>query len=267
MIDFHTYGLLALVGAGGGLIAGIAGLAGGIVIVPALVVIYGTRGMGDAIVVSFFAVLFNSLSATIENRKARGAKQFEDLVKIANFYTLGAIATAFFVAVLFGQHKGAISKPFLASLQLLLAACMLIPRACYEKARMKHGKLKDTIVGSIVGGVSTLIGVGGGTYTIFYFLTRGRDIKDCTLIANFVGIFIGAMSIAGYYGCVAFASPNHIATSHSIIDAVGKAILIIFGIAACPLGVKLQKRLPAGMIKKTIVLTLAASSCYVLFVA
>jgi uncharacterized membrane protein YfcA len=61
MLDLETNGLLALVGVGGGLIAGLVGLAGGIFIVPALVSIYGTAGMNDAIAISFFAVLFNSL--------------------------------------------------------------------------------------------------------------------------------------------------------------------------------------------------------------
>lgn len=260
------YGLLALIGAGGGFVSGLVGLAGGIVIVPALVAAYGAPALGDAIAISFFAVLFNSLSTTLENRKARGPETFWQLIDGAKWYTGGAIIAAFIVAVLFGQHKNAIPKQLLAILQLILAVCMLIPRPWYEGVRLKHTKFKDTLVGSLVGGISTLIGVGGGTYTIAYFMTHGREIKDCTLTANFVGIFVGLMSIVGYYGYITLASTQNLTTtSHSVIDGLGAAILIVAGMLTGPSGVKLQRVLPAASIKKIIVAILAISACYVLF--
>jgi len=257
------YVLMALIGVGGGLISGAVGLAGGIFIVPALVALLGTQAMGDAIVVSFFSVLLNSLSATIENRKARGKESYRALVDGAAWYTCGAAVAALAVAIVFGRHHDAISKPLLASLQLLLAICMLIPRRWYENLRAARTRLKDATVGSIVGGVSTLIGVGGGTYTIFYFLVHGREIKDCTLTSNFVGIFIGLMGIVGYYG-YALASPGHALAGTPAIDALGKVLLIACGVIASPLGVRLQSRLPAAAIRKIVVLVLACSSAYVL---
>jgi len=260
--DSH-YVLMALIGAGGGLISGAVGLAGGIFIVPALVALLGPQAMGDAITVSFFAVLLNSLSATIENRKSRGKDAYRALVNGAGWYTSGAAVAALMVAILFGRHHDAISKPLLASLQLLLAICMLIPRRWYENLRAARTRLKDATVGSIVGGVSTLIGVGGGTYTIFYFLVHGREIKDCTLTSNFVGIFIGLMGVVGYYGCTLMSAGGSPAGDHGI-SALGKVVLIGCGVIASPLGVRLQSRLPAAAIKKIVVMALACSASYVL---
>jgi uncharacterized membrane protein YfcA len=180
---------------------------------------------------------------------------------------LGAIGASCFVAFLFGQHKNAIPLQLLALLQLLLAICMLIPRAWYEACRFDHAKLKDSTVGSIVGGMSTLIGVGGGTYTIFYFMIHGTEIKDCTLTANFVGIFIGLMSLIGYYGYFFVTSVNHVGTSAGFIDLTGKVILIACGVLAAPVGVKLQRIAPSTLIKKLVVYILASSSGYVLFLA
>jgi len=260
---FYSYSLLALIGTGGGLISGAVGLAGGIFIVPALVALLGPQAMGDAIVVSFFAVLLNSLSATVENRKSRGSGAYWALVNGAAWYTLGAAVAALIVAILFGRNQAAISKSLLASLQLLLAVCMLIPRTWYENLRTVRGRLKDAAVGSIVGGVSTLIGVGGGTYTIFYFLIHGRQIKDCTLTSNFVGIFIGLMGVVGYYGCTLLSAGPPTYAEHGI-DALGKMVLVMSGVVASPLGVRLQSWLPAAAIKKMVVLVLAVSSTYVL---
>ena len=257
------YVLMALIGAGGGLISGAVGLAGGIFIVPALVALLGTQAMGDAIAVSFFAVLLNSLSATIENRKSRGRSAYRTLVNGAGWYTCGAALAALAVALLSGRHQDAISKPLLASLQLLLAVCMLVPRRLYENLRAARTRLKDATVGSIVGGVSTLIGVGGGTYTIFYFLVHGRDIKDCTLTSNFVGIFIGLMGIIGYYGGTLMSAGGSVAGTHEV-GALEKMVLIGFGVIASPLGVRLQSRLPSSAIKKIVVIILACSASYVL---
>lgn len=267
MTEWGTDALLALIGVGGGLIAGLVGLAGGIFIVPALVGIYGPAGMGDAIVASFFAVLLNSLSTSRANLKAVGPEAYWQLIRGANWYTLGAIAASCLVAVHFGQHKDAIPKQLLAGLQLLLAVCMFVPRAWYEEARLAHGRWRDSIVGALVGGTSTLIGVGGGTYTIFYFMVHGRELKDCTLTANFVGIFIGLMSLVGYYGYAAIESAGRAAARTSVIDGTGMTLLIAAGVLAAPFGVQLQRRAPAALIKRSLVMILAASSIYVLLTA
>lgn len=255
--------LLALIGAMGGLISGAVGLAGGIFLVPALIAWLGTPAMSEAIVVSFFAVVLNSLSATVQNHKLRGGPAYWTLIRGARWYTAGAAAAALLVAVAFGRHQAAISRQLLASLQLLLATCMLVPRRWYEHLRVRHSHLKDAAVGSLVGGVSTLIGVGGGTYTMFYFLLHGRKVKDCTLTSNFVGIFIGLMSVIGYYGATSGFAP----TAPHAIDAVGKAVLVLAGAVASPIGVRLQSRLPAAAIRKLVVLVLAVSSSYVLLTA
>ncbi|MEP6872986.1 MAG: sulfite exporter TauE/SafE family protein [Burkholderiales bacterium] len=259
MSQSHLF--LALIGAIGGLIAGTVGLAGGIFLVPAVVALLGPGAMGEAIVVSFFAVLLNSLSATIENRKARGPAAYWALIRGAGWYTTGAAAAALFVAIAVGRHPNAMSRQSLAALQLLLAACMLIPRTWYEHLRARHCPLKDTAVGLLVGGVSTLIGVGGGTYTMFYFLVHGRQIKDCTLTANFVGIFIGLMGVVGYYGS---AAANGASTTSYAIDAASQLLLIGCGAVASPLGVRLQSYVPSAAIKKLVVLILVLSSSYAL---
>lgn len=253
----HTHLMLALIGALGGLVSGAAGLGGGIVLVPAIVALLGREATGEAIMVSLFAVLLNSLSATLQNRKARGAVDYWRLVRGARWYTAGAAAMALLVALAVGQHHGVVSKQTLGGLQLLLVACMLVPRRWYEHLRARHGRVKDTAFGSMVGGVSALIGVGGGTYTMCYFLVHGRPIKDCTLTCNFVGIFVGLMGVVGYCG-LAPAAGTH------VIDALGKTLLIAAGVAASPLGVKLQARLSAALIRNAVVGLLAVSSTWVL---
>ena len=261
----ESYGLLAMVGLVGGVISGLVGLAGGIFIVPALVAIYGVSAMADAIVVSYFAVLFNSMAASRTNLQVVGQRAYLALIKNANTFILSATTASILIAIAFGHYKNVVPKQLLAGLQLMLALCMLLPRAWYEKTKFRPNNIKNGIVGAFVGGISTLIGVGGGTYTIFYFLIHGWQIRNCTLIANFVGIFIGLASIMGYFGYVFFTPAEYSNTGQHTIDAMGKVILIIAGMFAAPSGVKLQSVMPARMIKRLIVVMLAISSSYVMF--
>jgi uncharacterized membrane protein YfcA len=257
--------LLALIGAMSGLICGLVGLAGGIIIVPGLVTLFGPQCMPEAIVISFFVVLLNSLSASRANWRIKGAEQYWALINRARWFTLGAIGASCAVAFLFGQNENCISIQMLAFMQMLLAFCMSIPLAWFEACRFDRAKWKDSTVGSIVGGVSTLIGVSGGTYTIFYFMIHGTEIKDCTMTANFVGIFIGFMSLIGYYGYFVVASASNVAISAGFMDLTGKLILMTCGILAAPVGVKLQRIAPSAHIKKLVVYVLATSSSYIFF--
>src|ERR1017187_5188440 len=112
--------------------------------------------MPDAIVVSFFAALLNSLSASQANWRIKGTEQYLALINRARWYTLGGVGASCFVAFLFGQHKNVISIQMLAFFQMLLALCMLIPRAWYEAYLFDHAKWKDSAAGTVVGGMSTL---------------------------------------------------------------------------------------------------------------
>jgi len=255
----NTLLLLALIGGVGGLISGSVGLAGGIFLVPAVVALIGPGAIAEAIVVSFFAVLLNSLSATLANRRVRGGDAFRALILGTGWYTGGAAFTALVVAATVGRHPGMASTHLVAALQLLLAVCMLVPRRWIERWHALQTPPKDALAGAVVGGLSTLIGVGGGTYTIFYFLIHGRPIKDCTLSANFVGIFVGLMGIVGHV-----ASTTGSAALPHAIGTGGRMLLIACGAAATPLGVRLQSRAPSGAIRKAVVAVLALSSAYAL---
>lgn len=257
----NTLLLLALIGCVSGLISGSVGLAGGIFLVPAVVALVGPGAVAEAIVVSFFAVLLNSLSATLANRRARGGDAFRALILETGWYTSGAAATALAVSITVGRHPGAVPHHLLSALQLLLAVCMVVPRRWIERWHALQNPPKDAAAGALVGGLSTLIGVGGGTYTIFYFLVHGRPIKDCTLSANFVGIFIGLMGIVGHVASTAGSVP----LPHAIGSA-GRVLLVACGAAASPLGVRLQARAPSGAIRKAVVAMLALSSTYGLLV-
>jgi uncharacterized membrane protein YfcA len=195
--------------------------------------------------------------ATVDNRNARGAAACWASIRGAGWYATGATTAALLVAIAVGRHPNVVSRQSLAALQLLPAACLLVPRDRYALLRASHCRLKDTTIGALVGGASTFIGVGGGTYTMFYFLVQGRSIKDCALTSSVVGIFIGLMGVVGYGGSHATRS---VPMSSHVLDTVSQLLLIGCGALASPLGLRLQSHVPPAAVRTLMFLILALSS-------
>ena len=113
------------------------------------------------------------------------------------------------------------------------------------------------LIGGVGGLISGSVGLAGGIFLVL--LIHGRPIKDCTLSANFVGIFVGLMGIVGQV-----ASTTGSAALPHAIGTGGRMLLIACGAAANPLGVRLQSRAPSDAIRKAVVAMLALSSTYAL---
>lgn len=255
---------LILTGAASGFIAGLVGLAGGIVVVPALTWLYGPAALHDAVVISWFAVLFNSIGAAVKQLRMRSAAERWQLLSGAKFFLLGAVLITPLVSVLASEAKRLVSPQLVAMLQLCLAAVMLWPIKETALTRSKGG-LVDASFGGLIGGVSTLIGVGGGTYTIAYFVYgAGAKFRDAIATANLTGLTIGALSVLGYI--ISLFAFRHTAAQaeQGPISAVGMALLIVAGAAFAPVGVKASAFLPTKVLRQILIVILIISSCRLL---
>jgi uncharacterized protein len=256
----ETFTLL-VTGALSGFVAGLVGLAGGIVVVPALTALYGPAALHDAIVVSWFAVLFNSFGAASKQYRVRSTEERVELVSNARYYALGTMFVTPVVAGILGGSKHLITAPMVAVLQLCLAFVMLWPVSESQGTRRSNPYM-DASFGGLIGGVSVLIGVGGGTYTIAYFVYAAkRKFQDAIATANMTGLIIGALSVFGYLISLALTQSAGAATPHeSPITAVGMVILIVSGVLFSSLGVRLSRRMPVKILRKILVFALMLSA-------
>lgn len=252
--------LLAAVGATSGVIAGLVGLAGGIVIVPVLTWVYGPQALHAAIVVSWFSVLFNSFGAAASHWRLRTPDQRLALLHGARWYLGGAILVTPVIAAYASGHRGLVSGYLVAALQLCLAAVMLWPMG--ESSRPpRHNPTRDASFGGVIGGVSTLIGVGGGTYTIAYFVYgAGTQFRDAIATANLTGLVVGMLSVAGYLAALLVYGSGAVIGSAGPLSAAGMAAVVLGGVAAAPLGVMLSRRLPVKRLRQILVAALIISA-------
>ncbi len=253
--------LLALVGGVSGVIAGLVGLAGGIVVVPALTWMYGPSALHTAIVVSWFAVLFNSVGAASKQIRMRSPDERRQLFQSAKWFLVGAVVITPLVALGAAAAKQMVNRQMVGILQLGLAAVMLWPMAESAKARSQGRPILDASFGGLIGGVSTLIGVGGGTYTIAYFVYgAGSRFRDAIATANLTGLTVGALSVLGYLSSLVFFKHAEVASGAGPISTWGMVVLIVAGTAAAPLGVKWSARLPTKTLRQILIFALMISA-------
>jgi len=257
------FSLLALVGAVSGVIAGLVGLAGGIVIVPALTWMYGPSALHTAITISWFSVLFNSVGAASKQLRNRTPAERRELLQNARWYLLGTVLITPVVALLAAGEKQFVSRQLVAVLQLCLAAVMFMP-ITDSLAERREAPMRDAAFGGAIGAVSALIGVGGGTYTIAYFVYgTGTKFRDAIATANVTGLVIGALSVVEYLtSLLLFRHEPEDASGP--ISSIGMATMIAAGVLAAPLGVRNSNKLPVKRLKQILVVALMISAARLL---
>jgi uncharacterized protein len=244
--------LLLAVGGVSGVIAGMVGLAGGIVVVPALTWIYGPSALHTAIVISWFSVLFNSVGAVGKQIRMRSPDERRRLLSSAKWFLLGALVITPVVSLLVSESSGSVTKETVAILQLCLAAVMLCPVSEARVARSPR-PIVDASFGGLIGGISALIGVGGGTYTIAYFVYgAGARFRDAIATANLAGLTVGSLSVLGYLSSL-FMFRHDAVQQASPISLQGMVVMILAGALAAPIGVRLSQRLPTKTLKRILI--------------
>jgi len=273
---------IVFIGLLAGTVSGLTGLGGGIVIVPLIVVFFGSEALIDAVVVSFYAVFFNSISATRSKRKAMinagkpiivnnksissGYVEFNQLILTARSYVIGVILASLSIGYIFGGHQNLVSKNLISLYQMLLGGMMLVPLIWWEKWFGKSviyiNRFYEFLIGYLIGCFSTVIGVGGGTFTLLYFhIKKKLDLGKCSCISNFVGIFVGGMSIVGYWSAHQLSDTN----SNQLFDIYQTILMVGAGFLAAPIGVKLQSKCDVKIVKNIIAILLVNSALFIFF--
>jgi uncharacterized membrane protein YfcA len=194
--------LIALLGAGllAGFAAGIFGIGGGFVVVPALFVVLPLLG-GEkaqyahvAIGTSAATIILTSLRSLRSHAK-RGAVDFEILKTWAPWIVIGDG-----LGVLLADHVDGRSLTLIfATGVMLMSLNFLLPRFGDRVIAqdMPSGMTRVGIAGGL-GTFSSLLGIGGGTIAIMVMTLCGRSIHRAIATASGIGTLIAVPSAAGF---------------------------------------------------------------------
>jgi uncharacterized membrane protein YfcA len=251
-----------LLGAATGLFAGLFGVGGGLIIVPALVFIWTAAQssvpadalMHVAIGTSLASIVPTSL-ASMWGHQRRGAILWAIWRRLAPGIVLGTLAGAWCAAQLHTTTLRYVFAIFMLTMSLQIAFG-LMPRVSRGAGLLGRGLA--TIAGGVIGLVSALVGIGGGSLTTPFLLTRGIDIRNAIATSAACGLPI---AIAGSIGYVSMGSAGgHVLPDGASGYVYWPAMLAIgaTSIITAPIGARLTHILPVATLKRLFALLLAA---------
>ena len=249
--------IFALTGAAAGLLAGLFGVGGGLIMVPALALVLPRQGVAPEMVMqvaigtSLAVIGVTSLSSTRAHHK-RGGVRWDVLRAFAPGLAVGALAGAFIAHGL----KGRTLEVMVGIGALLVAAQMLRARAGQSSLTSRCPPTPELLlVGACIGLLSSLVGIGGGSLSVPYLSARRLPMVQAVGSAAAGGIPIawgGALGFAAS-GWNAAALPGwHI----GYISVAGFASLALFTTTVAPVGARLAHQWPARRLKQGFALLL-----------
>ncbi len=260
----ETVLLYLAVGAFAGLLAGLLGIGGGLVIVPALTFTFAAQNMPHAHILhlalgtSLTTIIFTSISSLLAHHK-RGAVMWSAVASLAP----GILIGTFFGTWVAAQLTTDFLRFFFGVFLFWVATQMLLgikPSATRELP----GTAGMFTSGSLIGIFSSLVGIGGGSLSVPFLVFHNMEMHRAIGTAAAIGLPI---ALAGAVGNVL----NGWEVSPLPAGAVGYVYLPgLFGISVAsvctaPLGAKLAHRLPVTRLKKIFAVLLYVVGAKMLF--
>ncbi len=241
----------AVLGAFAGTMAGLLGVGGGLIIVPVLVMLWQGDNLGGsqmvqlAIGTSLAVIVFTSISS-VRAHHQRGSVAWPIFWRLTPGILLGAGLGATVASAL---PQSALKMVF-GIFELLVAAQMFL--SLHVSAETKYGLpggLGMALAGALIGAVSALVGIGGGTMTVPFLDACKVRMQQAVGTSAACGLPI-AMGGALSYALLGWSNAQ--LPANAIGFVYGPALV---GIAAtsmlfAPLGAALAHRLPTPVLKK-----------------
>ncbi len=231
--------LLAVTGAFAGIIAGMLGVGGGIILVPALYYLFSTMGFESAhlmqicLATSLATIVFTSLRSVLAHHR-KGAVDWQILRTWAPGAALGAaIATGFATGL-----RGEVLMLIFGVLGLIVGLYLAFGR--------REWRLGDTLptgptrgIWSVVlGFFSVLMGIGGGSFGVPLMSLYGQPIHRAVATASGFGVAIALPSTVGFLlGGQGLLLKPPATIGYVNVPAFG--VIVIATLLTTPLGVQL----------------------------
>ncbi|WP_065204239.1 sulfite exporter TauE/SafE family protein [Shewanella woodyi] len=243
----------ALLGSIVGFLAGLLGIGGGLIIVPVLSAILlhfevlpPEQVVVAAIATSLASILFTSTSSAIAHHK-NGNVPWQIAPWIMTGVGLGALISGFMAALLPEQ----IVRLVFAVCVLLIALKMFYSSTKTDTSTTRKMPNKGllTLFTTITGGLSAMIGIGGGALLVPLLTYFSIDMKKAIGCASACGIVIALFGSIGYIssGSAHFSLADGFAGFVYLPALLGIVCTSWF---TAPLGAKATAYLPVPLIKK-----------------
>lgn len=244
--------LAALIAAGlaGGLIAGLFGVGGGTMIVPALFYAFEVLGLGGegnlhtAIGTSMLTIVATSWRS-LKAHRSHGAVDEVALKTWTPWVGFGGLVGA-----------GIAGLTSMAGLALVYGVCLVLIAAQLGLMPERYTLRKDLPtgwarrgLGTAIGGLSAMMGIGGGSFGGMMMTLCGRPIHQAVATASGFGLAIGAAATLGFvgFGWDAVGRPPF---SVGYVNIPAAVVMGLLTTLVAPWGAKLAHSLSRTMLRR-----------------
>lgn len=246
-IELIAYPLIGLLS---GLLAGLFGVGGGAVMVPALILVFAQSDIGGdwtphlAIGTSLATIIATGAASTRAHH-GRGTVRWDLVIRLAPGIVVGAWAGSSVVAFVPEDWLKRLFAAFLA----YVGFRMLASRADAAHPRPLPARAGLWAVSGGIGLLSALVGIGGGTMTVPFLSRHGIDMRQAVGTSAACGLPI---AIAGAVGFIVtgWGRDGLPAFSTGFVYWPAVAAMLLTSMPTAPLGARLAHALPVAVLKR-----------------
>ncbi|MBU1564314.1 MAG: sulfite exporter TauE/SafE family protein [Proteobacteria bacterium] len=250
-----TLVIYSAVGGVAGILAGLLGIGGGLVIVPMLVYVFELQAIPQelimhlALATSMASIMFTSVSSFMAHHR-RGAVHWDVVKKI-----VAGILTGTFLGSCFASSLSTNFLKIFFVIFLYFVAIQLLLNKKPKGGRELPGIAGMFAVGNIIGAVSSLVGIGGGSLSVPFMIWCNIRVHNAIGTSAAIGLPI---AVAGTVGYIVGGWNVAVLPQYSVGYVYLPALLgiAVASVLTAPLGVKLAHSLPVDKLKRIFALLL-----------
>ncbi len=238
-----------ILGLAAGILSGLLGVGGGLVIVPMLVASLTWQKIPDQFIMhlalgtSMATIIFTSISSFMAHHR-RGAVHWSIVQRV----TPGILLGTFLGSCLATRLSGPLLRGFFVVF-LYCVAIQMITSKKPKPSRQIPGNLGMFGVGNVIGGASSLVGIGGGTLSVPFMLWCNIPVHKAIGTSAAIGFPIAIAGTIGYiYNGIHTAGLPGYSLGYIYLPAL--AGIVSASVLTAPLGVRLAHSLPVPKLKR-----------------
>lgn len=241
-------GILLVLGAFAGVLAGLLGVGGGIILVPAFFYVFSALGfdspqlMQMCLATSLATIIVTSVRSVLAHHK-RGAVEWDILKTWVAGIALGAVLGVSVASTL----RSEVLQAIFGGLGICVGLYMAFGRAEWRLGAQMPGGILRWILSPVVGFLSVLMGIGGGSFGVPTMTLFGVPIHRAVATAAGFGVIIAVPSVIGFlFVDIAVAPPFTVGA----VNFLAFGLVVSMTLVTAPWGAALAHRMNPGPLKR-----------------
>jgi len=258
--------VLMVAGLIAGFVAGLFGIGGGFVVVPALLLVFSFFGVDGEVLThvaigTSLATIIVTSSRSVHAHNKRGAVDLQIIRDWAPWLLVGVVR-----GIILAQFMDGRSLKWVFSIGVFLMGLHFIMPVLKDVKLSNEMPKGVALAGlaSFLGGFSALLGIGGGTIAILTMTMCGRPIHQAVGTASGFGVIIAVPGAIGFALLGLGASQLPIG-SFGYVNVLAVVAITAMSFITAPLGARAAHALNGPALKRVFGVYLVATSAIVLW--